>query len=112
MHYGFHGNGQLLIRSFLTNRKQFVSINGFNSSRIDITCGVPQGSTLGPLLFLLYINDLNFSLNNDIASHFADDTCIICLVVVNRKHWKLFNCDLKKISDWLKANRLLLNINT
>ena len=69
MHYGFRGNSQSLIRSFLTSRKQFVSINGFNSSHIDITCGVPQGSTLGPLLFLLYINDLNFSLNNAIASH-------------------------------------------
>ena len=42
MHYGLRGNSQLLIRSFLTNRKQFVSINGFNSSHIDITCGVPQ----------------------------------------------------------------------
>ena len=54
---------------------QFVSINGFNSSKIEIKCGVPQGSTLGPLLFLLYINDLNCSLGNANASHFADDTC-------------------------------------
>ena len=75
MHYGFRGNSQLLIRSFLTNRKQFISVNGFNSSHIDFSCGA--GSMLGPLLFLLYINDLNLSLNNSIASHFADDTCIM-----------------------------------
>ena len=91
MHYGFRGNSQLLIRS-LTNRKQFVSINDFNSSHIDITCRVPQGSTLGPLLFLLYINDLNFSLNA-IASHFADDTCIMFGSCKPRTLETVLNCD-------------------
>jgi hypothetical protein len=110
LYYGFRGNSQLLIKSFLTNRKQFVSINGFNSSHIDITCGVPQGSTLGPLLFLLYINDLNFSLNNAIASHFADDTCIMFGSRKPKTLETVLNCDLKKISDWLKANRLSLNV--
>ena len=110
MLYGFRGNSYLLIKSFLTNRKQFVSINGFNSSHIEITCGVPQGSTIGPLLFLLYINDLNLSLNNAIASHFADDTCIMYGSSKPKTLETVLNCDLKKISDWLKANRLSLNV--
>ena len=75
-YYGFRGNCQLLIKSFLSNRQQYVSINGFDSCRLDVKYGVPQGSTLGPLLFLLYINDLQLSLNKSTASHFADDTCI------------------------------------
>ena len=103
MYYGFRGNSHLLIKSFLSN-------NGFNSSHIEITCGVPQGSTLGPLLFLLYINDLNFSLTNAISSHFADDTCIMFRSAKPKTLETVLNCDLKKISDWLKANRLSLNI--
>ena len=100
----------MLIKSFLTNRMQFVSINGFNSSKIEIKCGVPQGSTLGPLLFLLYINDLNCSLDNANASHFADDTCIMFGSSKPKTLETVLNCDLKKMSDWLKANRLSLNV--
>ena len=75
-YYGFRGKFNDRIKSYLTNRKQFVSINGYDSTKQDIPCGVPQGSTLGPLLFLLYINDLKNSLKFAKASHFADDTCI------------------------------------
>ena len=75
-YYGFRGKFNHLIKSYLTKRKQFVSINGYDSTNLDITCGVPQGSTLGPLLFLLYINDLQHSLKFAKSSHFADDTCL------------------------------------
>ena len=61
-YYGFRGKSLHLIKSFLSNRKQFVSINGFESSKLNITRGVPQGSTLRPLLFLIYLNDLRFCL--------------------------------------------------
>ena len=98
-YFGFRGNCQLLIRSFLSNRQQFVSINGFDSS------------TLWPLLFLLYINDLRFALKDSIASHFADDTCILYANNKLKSIETVLNCDLKLASDWLNANRLSLNID-
>ena len=109
-YYGFRGKLQQLIRSFLTNRKQYVSINGFNSQEMNVTCGVPQGSTLGPLLFILYINDLHFSMNKSTASHFADDTCITFSAKKIKTLETDLNYDLKIVSDWLKANRLSLNV--
>ena len=109
-YYGFRGKSLNLIKSFLNNIKQFVSINGFESSKLNITCGVPQGSTLGPLLFLIYLNDLRFCLNKSSSNHFADDTC---LIYASKKVKTLeidLNTDLKATSEWLKANRLSLNI--
>ena len=75
-HYGIRGPAHKLIESYLTSRKQFVSIDNVNSSALSINIGVPQGSILSPLLFLIYVNDLP----NVISSKprlFADDTCIM-----------------------------------
>ena len=110
-YYGFRVNCQLLIKSFLSNRQQYVSINGFDSCKLDVKCGVPQGSTLGPLLFLLYINDLQLSLNKSTASHFADDTCITYAGNKMKSLETVLNHDLKITCDWLKANKLCLNID-
>ena len=110
-YYGFRGISQLLIKSYLSNRQQYVSINGFESSKLDITCGVPQGSTLGPLLFLLYINGLRFSLKRSIASHFADNTSITYASRKMKSLEPVLNQDLKMTSDWLKGNRLSLNVD-
>ena len=110
-HYGFRGNSQTLIRSFLTNRQQYVSMNGSDSSKLNIKCGVPQGSTLGPLLFSIYKNDLRFSLKRSIASHFADDTCISYTSKKLKTLETDLNHDLQLTSEWLKANRLSLNVS-
>ena len=96
--------------SYLNNRKQFVSIGGHISSTQVIQTGVPQGSVLGPLLFLLNINDLNKSIKNSRAYHFADDTNILLSNKSLEPLAKKMNQDLKKLTQWLKASKLCLNI--
>ena len=108
---GLRGKINQLIKSFLSNREQFVYINGYESPKEKVTCGVPQGSTLGPLLFLLYINDLRFTLKHSEASHFADDTAIICQSRNKNKLEINLNNDLSCLSEWLNANRLSLNVD-
>ena len=72
-HYGIRGLANKLFENYLKNRKQFVQIGRCRSKTTEIACGVPQGSVLGPILFLLYINDLPNSTESQIRL-FADDT--------------------------------------
>ena len=97
-------------KSYLFNRNQYVSINGFDSGLTTINCGVPQGSVLGPLLFLLYINDLNQAIKFCKVHHCADDTNLLCLSNSIKKRNKLVNADLKHIVNWLNANKISLSV--
>ena len=76
-HYGIRGVAYSWFESYLKDRKQYVSINGYNSKHLSISLGVPQGSVLGPLLFLIYINDLNTAMKHCKVHHFADDTNLL-----------------------------------
>jgi hypothetical protein len=108
--YGIRGLANKWIQSYLDNRKQMVVFNQNSSNMSSITCGVPQGSILGPLLFLLYINDLPCCSNNLHFILFADDTNIL----FSHKDPKFLERELNKeltiITNWFKLNKLSLNI--
>ena len=108
-YYGLRGKVNDLIKSYLSNRKQYVSINGFDSEVRDIVCGVPQGSSLGPLLFLIYINDFHFCLNESSSGHFADDTYMLYGSKSLQTIETVMNTELKLVSNWLRLNKLSLN---
>ena len=106
-HYNIRGQANNLLRTFL-KRRQYVLINNNVPPPLCNNIGVPQGSILGPLLFLLYINDLQFSVSCN-PRLFADDTCLVCsyakLPVVASK----MNNNLHRVSLWLKGNKLTVN---
>ena len=110
-HYGIRGLTNQWFKSYLTNRKQFVSINGFESNIKVLPHGVPQRSVLGPLLFLLYINDLHFAIKHSNVYHFADDTNLLHINESFKKTQKYLNFDLKYLHKWLLANKISLNCN-
>ena len=110
-HYGIRGNLLNWFMSYLTNCKQYVSINGESSVPLDINCGVPQGSVLGPLLFLLYINDLPNTSNVLNFYLFTDDTNIYYESNSLQEFEKTINKELNKLFLWLNINRLSLNID-
>ena len=108
--YGIKGQALNLLKSYLTNRKQKCQIkNVFSSERL-IKCGVPQGSILGPLLFLLYINDLPHCLSKTKPRLFADDTNLTASANSVTDLEAAVNSDLENLRKWLIANKLSLNV--
>ena len=115
---GIRGIAGSLIASYLKERYQKVEIKNFKegigcktvySERGLIECGVPQGSVLGPLLFIIYMNDLNNSVTNAKVTMFADDTTLLVSGKQERDVCQTMNVSLEQASDWFKSNKLVLN---
>ena len=109
--YGVRGSPLQLLRSYLDNRQQYVSINNVNSSISPIGMGVPQGSNLGPLLFLVFIIDIVKSSSRLKFNLFADDTSIYLSDGRLSTLYNVMNFELDKVCNWLLANRLALNVD-
>ena len=107
-YYGFDRAALKWFESYLSNRKQYVEINGTKSSFRTMSCGVPQGSVLGPLLFLLYINDLP-NIVDFFSLLFADDTTFLTSNKDINVLFRKTQSSIKTAAEWFQANKLTLH---
>ena len=107
--YGIKNNSLKWFSSYLSNRKQFIQAGAMKTSSLDIICGVPQGSILGPLPFIIYVNDLcNISKIFE-PIIFADDTNLFFSRKRIKQLFHIANLELSKVFRWFNANKLSLN---
>ena len=106
---GISGMLLKLLRNYLTNRKQATLANGHTSDLVHIACGIPQGSTVGPLMYIIYMNDVSSSLKNCKYQLYADDTIIYISGDMELTTGKLC-ADLNTFKNWCDKNKLTLNI--
>ena len=114
-YYGINDTSFALFKSLLTNRQQYVFVNDTKSDLLYIKTGVPQGSILAPLLFIIYINDLPKSTTKFNCIMYADDTTLSTttqtspLADTTENVYHLINIELSNINSWLNVNKLSLN---
>ena len=108
--YGIRGAPLQWFKSYLANRKQFVQYKNSKSETRNVECGVPQGSLLGPLLFIIYMNDLISCIDLCKAILFADDTTIYITGENKRTVFNKMKCELDQLIVWFQVNKLSLNL--
>ena len=109
-HYGIRGITLLWFENYLTNKKQVVKYNQVGPKEMKIKTGVPQGLILGPIIFLLYINDIENSSKLLSFILLADDTTICCSNSYLKTLNNIMQTEINKVTDWLNVNKLSLNI--
>ena len=107
--YGIVGHALNWFKDYLSNRQQYTSFNNSESSVMSISCGVPQGSILGPLLFLIYVNDIKSVIKFGTPVLFADDTNILYFDKILSDISNKINKELIEVSAWFIANKLSVN---
>jgi hypothetical protein len=109
--YGIRGIALDWFRNYLSNRTQYVQYNNTKSATTIMPCGVPQGSVLGPLLFIIYTNDLPNCLSSCKAILFADDTTLYLSSSNIQQLYQSTNTDLEYLDEWFRSNKLSLNVS-
>ena len=109
--YGIRGKAHKWLTSYLTGRTQYVVYNGHKSSTVNMTCGVPQGSILGPLFFIIYVNDICNVSDPLLKILYADDTCVVAQGHNLEDLIDTLNTKLSSLKEWLLCNKLTLNTN-
>ena len=108
--YGIRGTVLKWFTSYLSNRSQYTVLSGNESQLESVTCGVPQGSVLGPLLFLLYVNDIQYAITNAKIKLFADDTNLFIHNHDPVQLYSIANVCMDQLFQWFTVNRLSLNL--
>ena len=111
MYYGIRGIANKWVCSYMENRCQYVCINDTNSEQLNVSCGVPQGSILGPALFILYVNDMCNVSTTLKSILFADDTNIFHTGDDLKEVCETMSHELYKLNRWFRANKLSLNVS-
>ena len=109
-HYGIPGTTLQWFTSYLTDRSQYVEIDGVTSNILPLSTGVPHGSILGPLLFLIYMNDIPYCTEHFNFILYADDTTLSSTIQISSLSPRDLNTELAKVFDWLAVNKLSLNV--